>query len=72
MKVRIKSWYEGEFVPRQNDPNSALFFLNGGQAKRHWTATFIHWAIVFWLREWKWVIGTALAIIGVFIAYAKM
>jgi hypothetical protein len=64
MKEKIKSWYEGEFVPHQNDPNSALFFLNRGQSKRHWTANFARWAVSFYMREWKWTLGAFAAMIS--------
>jgi hypothetical protein len=63
MKEKIKRWYEGEFIPYKNDPNSPVFFV-GGDTKRHWTARLARWAVEFYLREWKWTLGAAAAVIG--------
>jgi hypothetical protein len=63
MKEKIKRWYEGEFIPYENDPNSAVFFV-GGNHKRHWTAKLSRWAIEFYMREWKWTLGAVGAVIG--------
>jgi hypothetical protein len=63
MKQKIKRWYEGEFVPYKNDPNSALFFVGGG-TKRHWTANLARRFVDFYMREWKWTLGAAAAIIS--------
>jgi hypothetical protein len=65
MREKIRKWYEGEFVPYKNDPNSAVFFVNGGQFKRHWTAKLVRWAFAFWLREWKWTLGAAFTVVSV-------
>lgn len=62
MKQAIKKWYEGEYVPFKNDPNSGVVFINAGHFERHWTARFIRWAIDFYMREWKWVLGALAAI----------
>jgi hypothetical protein len=64
MKDKIKSWYEGEFVPYKNDAESALFFATGGKYKRHWTANLARWAVSFYMREWKWTLGAVAAVIG--------
>jgi hypothetical protein len=64
MKQIIKRWYEGEYVPYDNDPDSSLIFLNGGHYRRHWTAMFTRWAIDFYMREWKWTLATAGAVIA--------
>lgn len=64
MKQIIKRWYEGEYVPHENDPGSPVVFLNGGHYRRHWTARFARWAIDFYIREWKWTLGTIGAVIA--------
>jgi hypothetical protein len=56
MLEKIKRWYEGEYIPHENDVNSALFRI-GGNYRRHWTARLARWAIDFYMREWKWTLG---------------
>lgn len=70
MKQAIKKWYEGKHVPFKNDPNSSVFVVSAGFYERHWTARFARWAVDFYLREWKWVLGTAGAIV-VFLFFRK-
>ncbi len=64
MKEKIRKWYEGEFVPYKNDAESALFIANGGKYKRHWTAKLARWAVEFYMREWKWTLGAAAAVVS--------
>lgn len=64
MLSKFKDWYEGEYVPFKNDPNSGVFIL-GGSFKRHWSARLIRVLAEFYLREWKWVIGTTVAVVAV-------
>jgi hypothetical protein len=71
MKEQIRKWYEGEFVAHENDPSSALVFTSGNY-KRQWTAKLARIVVEFWLRDWKWVIGTVFAVVGVLLAYAKL
>jgi hypothetical protein len=56
----VHHWYEGKFVPYENDPNSGLVFL-GGDHERHWTARVARVLSAFWLKEWKWIVGVAVA-----------
>jgi hypothetical protein len=63
MKEIFKRWYDGEFVPYKNDPNSPLFFI-GGDYKRHWTTKLASRAVEFYMKEWKWTLGAAAAIIS--------
>jgi hypothetical protein len=67
---RIKIWYEGEFVPYDNDTSSGLVFL-GGYQKLHWTARAAKKLASFWYNHWKWIITTTLAFAGLFIALMK-
>ncbi|WP_041801821.1 hypothetical protein [Rhodopseudomonas palustris] len=63
MREFFRKWWDGEFIPHKNEPNSAVFFV-GGTDKRHWTANRARWAVSFYLREWKWVIGSVAAVVG--------
>jgi hypothetical protein len=67
--MSFRDWYDGKHIP--NDPNSPLVFA-GGRHQRHWTAKVASVLVGFWLREWKWVIGTVLALIGIIIALKKI
>jgi hypothetical protein len=70
MRDVIENWYEGEFVPYENDSNDAVVFI-GGTYKRHWTAKVVRTLMRFWLNHWQWTIGTALAICGLAIALTR-
>lgn len=62
MKQAIKKWYEGEFEPARNDPQASFWMV--GSVRRHWTARFARWAIDFYMREWKWVLGAVATVAG--------
>jgi hypothetical protein len=64
----IRDWYRGKYVPYENDPNSSLFVV-GGYYHRHWTSRLVHTAFDFYRAEWKWVLGTAMALL---FAYLKL
>jgi len=67
MFEKIHRWYEGEYKPPKD--HGPLVMLMG-HYERHWTARLTTWLIVFWLREYKWIIGTIIAIVAV--AYKVM
>jgi hypothetical protein len=64
MRNTFEKWWEGELEPRQNDPHSDLFTIGPGSYTRHWTSSAAHWAVEFYMRGWKWTLGTAAAITG--------
>ncbi len=57
MREIFRRWWEGQYVPYENDPNAAVFFV-GGADERHWTANLARWAWGFYQREWKWTLNT--------------
>ena len=63
----LKSWWEGEFEPPDNDNDSGLFFLMGHH-RPHWSARVCHAALKYALENHRWLIGTAIAIAGLVIA----
>lgn len=65
---KIKTWYKGELILPSNDPDSPIVRLSPGHYKRPFPATIICSLIKFWLKHWKWVITTILAIIGLVIS----
>ncbi len=57
---RIRQWYEGEFVPYENDPRSQVVLIGGWQ-KRHWTAKAARALVEFHRRHWQWIWSTIIA-----------
>ncbi len=71
MLAKVRMWYQGKYVPYRNDPDSILVFMNGNY-HRHWTAVVANTVADFWLREWKWIIGTTIAVTGLVVAFLKL
>jgi hypothetical protein len=66
---KIKNWYRGKYIPPpENDPNSGVVFLLLGHYEQPPLAKALKWIGNFWLSHWQWIIGTTLAVIGIFIA----
>lgn len=68
---KISKWYEGEFVPYENETNSPLYFV-GGYQKRTPSARIARWLVEFWLKDWKWIIPTVMSAIGLLVAYQSL
>jgi|HubBroStandDraft_4_1064222.scaffolds.fasta_scaffold4747708_1 hypothetical protein len=64
--MSIRDWWEG--APRES--SHGFVFLNG--TTRHWTSKWAHAFVGFLKTEWKWVVATVLAIIGLLIALKKL
>lgn len=71
MKTKLKKWWDGEFIPYDNDDNSGLVFTHGTQ-KRHWTSRLANAVWGFLGREWKWVCWAVVAIIGLTMSYIRL
>ena len=71
MRKLIRSWWDGEFEPYANDPNSGVVFI-GGRQRRHWTSRAAHSVTTFIRLEWKWVIGFLMALAGLVMTYIKL
>ena len=65
LRTKIRQWYRGKFIP-ENNLNSDVIIVVDGFHKRHWTAHFARTLVTFWLKHWQWIIGTAIAITGLF------
>lgn len=70
MRRWIKSWWEGEFEPYENDPRSSIVLI-GGRQKRHWTSRAAHSVANFLKIEWKWIFYATVAIAGLLIAFTR-
>lgn len=60
---RTKDWYEGQ-VEDYDDPN-----IIGVAVERHWTASFLHKLVDFYLKHWQWLWLLIVSIVGVYITY---
>jgi hypothetical protein len=53
----IRVWYDG--TPEQiGGPFIGVFY------RQHWTAKAAHALVAFWLKHWKWLIGSGAAFIA--------
>ena len=71
LRTKLRRWYDGEFVPPDNPPGSYVVFLTG-HYKRHWSSRVAHTLVDFYFKEWKWIWGTLIAVVGLVIAIAKL
>lgn len=71
LQEKFSTWYEGKYVPYENDPNSSIVMF-GGDYERHWTANFARSLVAFYLDHWKWVWGFAVSVAGLCMAYLKL
>ncbi|WP_172978841.1 hypothetical protein [Roseovarius sp. THAF8] len=71
MRERVGTWWNGRFIPAENDPGDSLIVF-GGITHRHWTSRAARAVVGFVAREWKWVIGTTLAVIGLTMTYVRL
>ncbi len=67
LREKIRKWYEGQFIPHDNDPYTSVVLI-GGTYQHHWTASVVRTLLKFWLDHWQWIIGTTLAVCGLIIA----
>ncbi len=68
---RLRRWWEGEYVPHENDPSSDLVFT-GGWYRRHWASRALHTIAEFHQREWKFAVTAYLTMIGIVAAILKL
>jgi hypothetical protein len=64
LKDKLKNWWEGELEPYRNDLNSDLAIIGPGRYRQHWTSRVAHWAVDFYMREWKWTLGAIATVVG--------
>jgi hypothetical protein len=66
---KIKAWYRGRYVPPpRNDLRSELQFCSVGHYEQPALAKLLKAVGLFWLAHWQWIIGTAIAVIGILVA----
>ncbi|WP_299010153.1 hypothetical protein [uncultured Shewanella sp.] len=67
MLKKLKDWYEGEYIPYENEADSSAVII-GGDMKRPLLARVISATIDFFKVHWKWVITTLIAFLAVLAA----
>lgn len=68
----LREWYRGKYVPpRPNDPNSSIVMISPGHYEQPVLAKCIGALGRFWLAHWQWIIGTFLAITGLFLTLGQ-
>lgn len=70
MLRRLADWYRGTPVVQDRSSDSDLAIV-GVTYRRHWTAETARALVGFWMRHWRWIIGTAIAVASLFVAAAK-
>ncbi|MCA1428877.1 MULTISPECIES: hypothetical protein [unclassified Bradyrhizobium] len=71
MKDYLKRWWDGKYVPPQNDPGSSVIFVQGSY-RRHCTSKLAHVIAEFYLKHWQWCFSAAFAVAGLVIAALKL
>ena len=70
IELVIKKWGDGEFISHDSAPNSIPVFI-GGRTKGHWTSVVAKAIWAFLCSDWKWLFGTSIASIGLFMTYMR-
>ena len=62
----MRRWWQGTYVPWENDPRNSIMFI-GGEYRRHWTAEVAHASCSYFIRNQMWLIPTVVAVIGIIV-----
>ena len=71
MRELFNRWWQGAYIPPENDPKRGLVFVTGTY-ELHWSAKAAHVVADFWMRHWQWCFSAAFATIGLVIAAMKL
>ena len=71
LKDGIRRWWDGKYVSAEDRSDEYLEFVLGTY-ERHWTSNIAHKCVEFFQREWKWIIGIFLTILGLVIAFLSL
>ena len=53
IKIKIKKWCEGKYIPPPEEPISSLTYGLGGRVKKPFIVTICQQLWNFWKKEWK-------------------
>lgn len=68
----IKRWYQGKFIPHENNDDGKFFVLGGGYYRRHWTAKLVYFFVEFFSKHGKWLLSTLLACLSLYVAVLQL
>lgn len=73
---KIKDWYRGKYVSPKNERIVSIKIdpekMQIGRFERPHLAKIFNALIRFWLNHWQWIIGTIIALIGLYILYLQL
>jgi hypothetical protein len=65
----IKRWYEGEAKMTKGYNGPGIVMIPAPYTEYHWTARAARSLVSFYLRHWQWIGGSAIALLGIYVAY---
>ncbi len=72
LRTALQAWWNGKSTPYKRENAGGGFVIIGSTNDRHWTAKVTRALVGFIQRDWKWAIGVALSLVGLWIAYLKL
>jgi hypothetical protein len=63
---KITDWYRGEYIPIETDESKGIPIVSGGYYQQPPLAKTLGLIGGWFVREWKWVVGTFLALLGLY------
>jgi hypothetical protein len=70
MIERWRRWWEGEYVPPDNNLNSGLIILQG-HYERHWTSRWAQVAWDYFKEHHRWIIGLLFGLLVAILVKAR-
>jgi hypothetical protein len=71
--LKLRNWYRGEYVPPPPiDDGSGIFFLSTGSYRKSTSARIATVLVEFWRMHWQFLVGAAISIAGVIVAYTAL
>lgn len=63
---KLAAWYRGEYIPIKADFEQGIVIASGGYYKQPPLAKFLGFLGGWFVREWKWVVGFILGVLGLY------
>ena len=65
----IKHWYQGEGKVTKGHVGENCILIPTPYMEYHWTAQFVRYIVKFYLEHWKWLWGTVVALLAIYVVY---
>ncbi|KRG70440.1 hypothetical protein [Pseudoxanthomonas dokdonensis] len=65
----IERWYKGEIKETGGYQAPGILLLPKRHVEYHWTARVARTLVAFYLKHWQWIWGSAIALLGIYVAY---